>query len=118
MPFHAALIERATFMRARIIDGMKMPLDIEHRNGTLIHLDDFDLARRNVLNLGHTLKPFHKRFQLPFFLLHPKRKLQFHPGRNPRAFRVPRLRLDQIPNRLRRRTVEWTRILGARLHLL
>ena len=61
MPFHAALIERATFMRAGIIDGMKMPLDIKYGNGTLIHLYDLDLAEGNLFDFGHALKPFHKR---------------------------------------------------------
>jgi hypothetical protein len=52
--------KRPTFVRADIVDGVKEPVDVKHRNGLLIDLDNLDLTRRYIVYAGHTHETIHE----------------------------------------------------------
>jgi hypothetical protein len=46
----------ATLMRTYIVDSVKKPVDVKHRNGLLVDLYNLDVARRYVIYAGDTYK--------------------------------------------------------------
>jgi hypothetical protein len=52
--------KRPAFMRAYIVDRVKVSVDVKHRDGLLVYLHNLHLTRRYILYAGHTYKTIHE----------------------------------------------------------